>query len=93
MPAAPGAGQNTAKVRGRKDQEEPKPGYQNICNGDGARRAECSYPPARSGCQSYQIWVNPIGCACRLQSSPENLLLEAFFLRGSYTNCTHFPEV
>src|SRR5262245_1336967 len=92
MPAPPDAGQNTAKVQGRRNQGEPKPGCQKIRNGDGARRAECRYPPARSGCLSYQIPVNPVGCACRLQSSPENLLLEVFFLGGSYTNCAHFQE-
>ena len=79
MPAPPDTGQNTAKVQGRRVQCEPKASCQKICNGDGARRAECRYPPARSGCLSYQIPVNPMGCACRLQSSPENVLLEVFF--------------
>ena len=85
MPAAtPDAGQNTAKVRGRSDQGEPKPGCQKISDGDGARRAECSYPPAHSGILSYQKSVNPRGCGCRLQSSPENLLLEVFFWAALY---------
>jgi hypothetical protein len=59
--------------------------------GDGARRAECSYPPAR--CCYLRFQDGNIGCTCRLQRSPKNSILEGCFRGGLYTNRAHFLDV